>query len=160
MSIEAQFERIATALERLADLAAGQNLILEGVALAAPASAEAAEAVEKAATRGRRKKAEAVGAPDAAADEADLRPVLLSPSPVETSNPIPASTPAQPDPVPLETLQAKAASVSAKKGKDPVVALIKATGFSRLSELPPEKRAELHQALEKLAGEEPGDAFN
>ena len=54
MTIENTLERIAVSLERLVDLQAGRNLLLESVALARAEAAEATDAaVEKAATRGR-----------------------------------------------------------------------------------------------------------
>lgn len=129
MSIENTLERIADSLERLVDLQAGRNLLLE----AGTAAAEVAEAaVEKAATRGRGRprknaegpKAEAPAAPaeEVKAEEVAPQPEPAMEAPTETA---PAeSAPAANVPT-VEALQLRAPKLAQKFGKEAVTGLIK-----------------------------------
>lgn len=141
MSIENTLERIADSLERLVDLQAGRNLLLE----AGTAAAEVAEAaVEKAATRGRgrpRKNAEEqkAEAPAAPAEEVKAEEAAPQPEPAKEAAPQPeptkeelkaeATAPAEPAPaanVPtVEALQLRAPKLAQKFGKEAVTGLIK-----------------------------------
>ena len=125
MSIENTLERIADSLERLVDLQAGRNLLLE----AGTAAAEVAEAaVEKAATRGRGRprknaeepKAEAVAAP-VPTEEVKTEEAVVAAQP----EPVPAApTPAANAPT-VEQLQLRAPKLAQKFGKEAVTGLIK-----------------------------------
>jgi hypothetical protein len=137
MSIENTLERIADSLERLVDLQAGRNLLLESAALARAAAAEEAEtaaaevaeaAVEKAATRGR-------GRPRKNAEEPKAEAVA-APVPTEEVKTKEAVVAAQPEPVPaapapaanaptVEQLQLRAPKLAQKFGKEAVTGLIK-----------------------------------
>jgi hypothetical protein len=123
--IETTLERIATALERIADLQAGRNLILE----AGSAAAEVAEvAVEKAASRGRRKK-----------NDEPAEPKVETPAPA-------ANAPT------VASLQARAAQLSPKFGKEKIVGLIKEfnPAGANLSSMSDEARAGMWGALDAL----------
>lgn len=143
MSIENTLERIADSLERLVDLQAGRNLLLESAALARAAAAEEAEtaaaevaeaAVEKAATRGRgrpRKNAEEpkAEAPAAPAEEVKAEEAAPQPEPAKEALKAEATAPAESAPaanVPtVEQLQLRAPKLAQKFGKEAVTGLIK-----------------------------------
>lgn len=127
MSIENTLERIADLLERLVDLQAGRNLILE----AGTTAAEGADAAVEKTTRGRgrpRKNAEEpqtgeATAPAKAEDpkaEAAPQPEPAKEAPKATA---PTSAPAN---VPtVEQLQLRAPKLAQKFGKEAVTGLIK-----------------------------------
>ena len=138
MSIENTLERIAVSLERLVDLQAGRNLLLESVALARAEAAEATDAaVEKAATRGRGRprkteepKAEAAPTP-APAEEvktaaSKVEEPAPQPEPVKEAPKAeaPAAAPAANVPT-VEALQLRAPKLAQKFGKEAVTGLIK-----------------------------------
>lgn len=164
MTIESTLERLATATEALAASASANTTLLEALLsrlnAAGQAEAAAGQAIEKAATRGRIKKTSAEEAAPSTTTSTEVAHVAAetsaTTSPTAETAPVPAETkPAvtgEPPP-PIEAIQEKAASVAALKGKERVVALIKGTGATKLSEVPAEKRAELYRNLVALETE-------
>ena len=164
MTIENTLERIAVSLERLVDLQAGRNLLLESAALARTEAAEAAEAtVEKAATRGRGRprkteepKAEEVPSPAPADEVKTEAPKVEEPAP--QPEPVkeapkaeaPAATPAINAPT-VEQLQMRAPSLAKKFGGQvsTLVKQINPTG-QNISSMTDEMRVALWAALDGL----------
>lgn len=141
MSIETNIERIAVALEKLIDLQAGRNLVLEAQTTQTQEAADVAtEAVEKAANKGRtRKKTEP--------KEAEEAPVVEK---------TPDPEPEEPNPAPsIADVQKRAALLAAKYGKEIIVELIgKAEGAGgKISGHTPEQLAELWEAFDSLETE-------
>ena len=176
MSIENTLERIATSLERLVDLQAGRNLLLESAALARTEAAEAAEAaVEKAATRGRGRprkteepKAAEVPTP-APADEGKTEAPKVEepasqPEPVKEAPKAeaPAAAPAANVPT-VEQLQLRAPKLAQKFGKEAVTGLIKKINpaAGNISSMDDAQRVAFWAALDGLESGATSDAeFN
>lgn len=140
MSIETNIERIATALEKLIDLQAGRNLVLEAQA-AQPqpdATEAAAEAVEKAATKGRRKKAD---------PEPKEEPVVE-----KEQAPEPEAEEAAPAAPAVAEVQKRAAQLAAKHSKQVIFDLIgKAEGADgKISKHTPEQLVTLMALFDEL----------
>jgi hypothetical protein len=136
MSIEATLERIANALEQLAAAKTTD------VADPAPAAEQvAADAVKKAATRGRAKKTEPVE-PEVKAEEAPEVEVKTEEAPAA-----PVFT--------VADLQKRASKLAVAHGKDAVFALInKAKGASgRISAHTPEQLVALNELFDQLEGQ-------
>lgn len=162
MSIENTLERIADSLERLVDLQAGRNLLLESAALARVEAAEVAEAaVEKAATRGRgrpRKNAEEpkADAPAAPAEEVKAEEAAPQPEPAKEESKAEATAPAESAPaanVPtVESLQLRAPKLAQKFGKEAVTGLIKKINpdWGNISTMDDAQRIAFSAGLDKL----------
>lgn len=153
MTIENTLTRIADALERIADLQAGRNLILE----AGSAAAEVAgAAVEKAATRGRKKKEETASdtasaqAPAPAAD-ATSAPVTENTNTNTTAASEPETKATSTAPT-VEQLQLRGPDLIKKFGKDNVTGLIKKINPAQgnISSMTDEQRTELWAAWDAL----------
>lgn len=174
MSIENTLERIADSLERLVDLQAGRNLLLE----AGTATAEVAEAaVEKAATRGRGRprknaeepKAEAPAAPaeEVKAEAPKVEEPASQPEPAKEAPKAEATAPAESAPaanVPsVEALQLRAPKLAQKFGKEAVTGLIKKINpaAGNISSMDDAQRVAFWAALDGLEAGATSDAeFN
>lgn len=174
MTIENTLERIADSLERLVDLQAGRNLLLE----AGTATAEVAEAaVEKAATRGRGRprknaeepKAEAPAAPaeEVKAEAPKVEEPASQPEPAKEAPKAEATAPAESAPaanVPsVEALQLRAPKLAQKFGKEAVTGLIKKINpaAGNISSMDDAQRVAFWAALDGLEAGATSDAeFN